>query len=112
VFSPFDFLNLAKDLINDNEAKIRTAISRAYYSSFLIARDTFSLSEKTPKVHRKVVSILYSRNPIVANQLHLLRRKRNFADYDTKVVLSRNDAENAIKLAEDIITGLRAGSEL
>jgi len=39
----------------------------------------------------------------IANKLHLLRRQRNFADYDTKITLSATDAENAIGLAEAVI---------
>jgi len=94
---------LARELIIDGEGKIRTAIGRAYYASFLIARGAVGINEKTPEVHRRVVSDLYRRNPVIANKLHLLRRQRNFADYDMGVPLRVNDAESAIVLAEAVI---------
>jgi len=105
MFNPIEFLDLARGLLrlSDGEGKIRTAIGRAYYGSFLIARDAVGINEKTPEVHRRVVSVLYRRNPVIANKLHLLRRQRNFADYDTRITLSVTDAENAIVLAEAVI---------
>lgn len=112
MFNPREFLNLAGELIllSDGEGKIRTAIGRAYYASFLIARDAIGINEKMPEVHRRVVSVLYGRNPVIANKLHLLRRQRNFADYDTGITLSANDAETAIGLAEAVINEVSSWS--
>lgn len=104
MFNPSDFLDLAKKLGKNNEARIRTAVGRAYYSSFLNIRNALSIEEKTPQVHRKVLSKLYSKSPVTANKLHYLRRQRNLADYDTDVTLEAKDAEKAVKFAEDIIT--------
>ena len=105
MFNPIEFIDLARELLrsSDGEARIRTAMGRAYYASFLIARGAVGINEKTPDVHRRVVSALYQRNPVIANKLHLLRRQRNFADYDTRITLSIDDAKSAIMLAEAVI---------
>ena len=47
--------------------------------------------------------MLYSKNPIIANKLHFMRRQRNMADYDTELAMRAEDAEKAIKFAEEII---------
>lgn len=103
MFNPSDFLDLATEIGNDSEARIRTSIGRAYYASFLIVRNALSVGEKTPQVHRKVLGMLYSKNPIIANKLHFMRRQRNMADYDTELTMRAEDAEKAIKFAEEII---------
>lgn len=103
MFDPIDFLDLAKELIDGNEAKLRTSISRAYYASFMFLRDVMNIDDKTPEVHKKIVCVLYRKNPIIANKLHLLRRQRNIADYNTHFIVNRENAKNAIKLAEDVI---------
>ncbi len=103
MFNPYDFFDLARKLGKNNEAGIRTSVGRAYYASFLIARNALSIDEKNPQVHRKVLSMLYSRNPVIANKLHYLRRLRNLADYDIELAMKVDDAEKAIKFAEEII---------
>jgi uncharacterized protein (UPF0332 family) len=103
MFDPSDFLDLAMELEKNNEAKIRTVIGRAYYASFLTARNTMSIGEKTPELHKMVLSFLYRKNPVIANKLHYLRRQRNIADYDTELVIEADGADKAVKLAEEII---------
>ena len=102
MFDPSDFLDLARELGKNNEARIRTAVGRAYYASFLAIRNAMAIEEKTPEVHRKVLSMLYKKNAVIANKLHYLRRQRNIADYDTKLVMGADDADKAVKLAEEI----------
>ena len=101
MFDPSDFLDLAKELGRKNEAHIRTA--RAYYASFLIARNAFLIEEKKPDVHRMVLNMLYRKNPVIANKLHYLRRQRNIADYDTELVMGADEADKAVKLAREIM---------
>lgn len=103
MFNPIDFLDLAKELTGGNEAKLRTSISRAYYASFMFLRDIMRIADKTPEVHKNVVCALYHKNPIIANKLHLLRRQRNLADYNTHFVINKENAKNAVKLADEII---------
>ncbi len=46
---------------------------------------------------------MYRKNPVIANKLHYLRRQRNIADYDTKLVMKADDADKAVKLAGEIM---------
>jgi len=103
MFDPSDFLDLARELGGNNEARIRTAVGRAYYASFLTIRNTMAIEEKTPEVHRMVLSMFYRKNPVIANKLHYLRRQRNIADYDTEIVMGADDADKAVKLAGEIM---------
>ena len=111
MFNPIHFLHLAKKLAKGNEASVRTSISRSYYSSFLIARAKLGLELRIPAVHQKVIERLYKKNPVIANNLHLLRKLRNLSDYDTKITLQITDAEKALKLADSITSKLRAESK-
>ena len=43
MFDPINFFHLAQQLVKGNEASVRTSISRAYYASFLTARDKLRL---------------------------------------------------------------------
>ncbi|MFH1856507.1 MAG: hypothetical protein ABH836_04675 [Candidatus Omnitrophota bacterium] len=94
--NPDSFLDLAKKL-NDgeiilSEAKIRTAISRAYYFIFLKIRQKLEKSGfdivETSESHRQITDLLkktQDTNAIkVALGLQSLRTKRNTADYNMK----------------------------
>jgi hypothetical protein len=50
-----------------------------------------AIEEKTPEVHRKVLRMLYTKNAVIANKLHYLRRQRNIADYDTKLFMGADN---------------------
>lgn len=43
MFDPSDFLDLAIELGTNDEARIRTAVGRAYYATFLTARNAFAI---------------------------------------------------------------------
>ncbi len=110
MFEPLKFLNLAEELVRGDidEAKIRTSIGRSYYASFLLAREAAGLSDlKAPEVHRKVISFLYSKDPPVANKLHILRRQRNNADYDLDRTFGLEESEESLKMAKNIVERLR-----
>jgi uncharacterized protein (UPF0332 family) len=87
---------------------VRTSISRSYYASFLLAREKLGVKLKIPAVHQKVIQNLYEKDPVIANNLHSLRRLRNLSDYDIKITLRIADAEKALKLADFITNKLRA----
>ena len=109
MFDPLDFFKLAKELAGGDEASIRTSIGRAYYASFLIARDRLELELRIPEVHQRIVEILYKKYPLAANNLHQLRRLRNLSDYDTKAVLKPTDSEKALELASVVIEKVSGG---
>lgn len=106
MFNPIDFLRLAKRFAKGDEANVRTSISRSYYGSFLLAREKLGVKLRIPEVHQKVIQNLYGKNPVVANNLHSLRRLRNLSDYDTKITLQTTDAKRALKLATIITSKL------
>src|SRR5581483_12108810 len=100
---PFDwsaFVSLARDLKAspepDPEARLRTALSRAYFGAFCHARNyaqrwlRFQPSG-TEEDHRRVRECLWGkRRQNVARALDQLRRWRNIADYadDTRLDLA------------------------
>lgn len=82
---PLAFLELAQELAvqDGEEVKLRTAVSRAYYSLFLIARQKTDVQARD-KVHTRVVSAIKQRKGYRATgeQLDALRRLRTVADYE------------------------------
>ncbi len=87
----------------DDEARRRTAIGRAYYASFLLARDMLHLTLGTPQVHQKVVEALHQTSHATANKMHTLRRMRNQSDYNTNINIHHDDVDEALELAKTII---------
>lgn len=104
MFDSIDFFRLAKKIINEDEASVRTSIGRAYYASFLIARGKLGLMSRHSNIHHKVIESLYGINPMIANKLHSLRRLRNLANYDVYVSLRIIDAKIALTLSDVIIS--------
>lgn len=91
-----------------DEAQVRTAIGRAYYASFLLARDRLGIGGGGGKVHKAVVSRLHSkRRHKMARHLKELRNLRNKADYNVTITLSQAEAGRALGLAEAFIQGFR-----
>jgi uncharacterized protein (UPF0332 family) len=82
---PHDFLTLARELAgqNDEQGRLRTAVGRAYYALFLIAREKTHIMAKR-ETHEKVIQAL-KKTPgyrPTADQLDKLRRLREVADYE------------------------------
>jgi uncharacterized protein (UPF0332 family) len=119
------FLELAKELVKqatrlpNQEAKLRTAISRAYYAAFLKARYHLRYKEHDRNIPRNVDVHKYVREKFKASEiaerkeiaqgLENLREERNKADYDPNYRdLSRNSqlvllsANNVISLLETL----------
>ena len=123
-----EFLNLAQELAATNsdssanrEAKLRSAISRAYYSTFCLARNYWRDIEKDPRLFRKNRDInehLYvaeefiyhptkMKNMVkIGENLSRLRELRNKADYEDTIFNLQKEARNALVLAENIISAL------
>jgi uncharacterized protein (UPF0332 family) len=121
---PFDwtaYLDLARELAGQTpgppleEARLRSAISRAYYAAFkkafnyLCDRDPGVRFQRND-VHRYVCEkFLY--NPDVSWQdvgsnLDRLRWLRNRADYDDQMTDLAGDTQRALSYAAEIITAL------
>jgi hypothetical protein len=81
-FDPLLFLTLARLLATTAEERhIRTAVGRAYYTAFLIARDKLGVVVQKD-VHTEVIRALRGRNRAWADKLDSLRRLRLAADYE------------------------------
>ncbi|MEG3975807.1 HEPN domain-containing protein [Microcoleus sp. herbarium8] len=115
------YLNLAKELAGrstipaEQEARLRDAISRSYYAAFILARNYLRDEQghslpKTSDVHQYVWQQFDinpdSRYQLVANNLKVLRRYRNQADYDDNFPLLSASASIAIKRCQEIISTL------
>lgn len=123
-----EYLNLAQELAATNsessdnrEAKLRSAISRAYYSTFCLARNYLRDIEKDPRLFRKNRDInehqyvaeefIYhptkKKNLVkIGENLSRLRELRNQADYEDTMFNLQREARNALMLAENIISAL------
>jgi len=116
MFDPLDFLRLAYDLERiSKEAEIRTSIGRAYYATFLYAREW--LRDKNWNIHDN-----YRDHGEVLRGLHHHKGRttrdkmaslhddyRKIADYELDYGINYAEAKDAIKLANDIIRKLRSG---
>ena len=123
-----EYLNLAQELATTNsdssanrEAKLRSAISRAYYSTFCLARNYLRDIEKDPRLSRKNRDInehqyvaeefIYHptkmKNMVkIGENLSRLRELRNKADYEDTMFNLQNAVKNALMLAQNIISAL------
>jgi uncharacterized protein (UPF0332 family) len=121
---PFEwtaYLDLARELAGQSpgpsleEARLRSAISRAYYAAFkkafnyLCDRDP-AVRFQRDDVHRYVYEkFLY--NPAmdwqdIGSNLDRLRRLRNRADYEDQIADLPTDTQKALDYAADIIAAL------
>jgi uncharacterized protein (UPF0332 family) len=123
-----EYLNLAQELAAPNsdglansEAKLRSAVSRAYYSTFCLARNYLRDIEKDPRLSRKSRDInehqyvaeefIYHPTKMkqmvkIGENLSRLRELRNKADYEDTVFNLQNAVKNALMLAQNIILAL------
>jgi uncharacterized protein (UPF0332 family) len=110
-----DFLRVARTLVvAGGEAEYRSAVSRAYYAAFHAARDLMgNLRFSVPRADR-AHEYLYRRlnnsglGPVVTagRDLHVLRGRRNQADYDVGLVVPIKAATDSVAEAEAILQTL------
>lgn len=95
----------------NNEEDFRTAISRAYYSVFLIAwyrimdkrPDLLRLYKEDESKHYKVKRALkILRHGNISGKLNSLSRARGTADYEMETPVDRTFANDELLLAKDI----------
>ena len=120
-FSWAEYYTLAEDLIHSSglsasdEAKYRTAISRAYYAALGLARK-YLINEGYPvpetaeshyTVKRDFIQVSKNlkdrRYAVVGQKLGILRDERAKADYDDIVIRVKEIAEGAIEDSKYII---------
>ncbi|CAD6548619.1 hypothetical protein LMG27952_04757 [Paraburkholderia hiiakae] len=105
---PREFLAVARELHqgaqNTEEAKLRSAVSRAYYAAFLYARNTAGIADSTSTVHSLTRQhYLKIGEAKVASRLDSLRVSRNDADYDLALSFSKIKSNQAIDIAQRVI---------
>ena len=107
-----DFLALATRLAGGTtEAEGRSAVSRAYYAAFHVARQLFAdlgfAVPRADRAHQYLTFRLANCGDSVVEQagrdLETLRRLRNRADYDGTPALTQPQAVAAFRLAEGIV---------
>ena len=113
--NPRDFLVLAEEWVVElREAEWRSAVSRAYYAVFHVARELFQrcgfVVSQGDQAHRYLwIRLANSGHPTIqraGNDLNFLRRRRNWADYEFGSALSQHDAMNDVAAAADVIRTL------
>jgi uncharacterized protein (UPF0332 family) len=108
-FNWIRYIYLATELLKgSDESYYRSAISRAYYGVFCIARDRKGYSNyKRSDVHSKVITEYVKSNDederSVGFLLVELRNSRNQADYNSNKVIRKNEAERMVKAAKFIL---------
>lgn len=113
-FDPQDFLGLAAALsadTNARQAELRSAISRAYYGAFLLAKERLAQQRLmtpsgTGRDHLTTISTLRSRNRRAGDELDKLRLNRNTADYQLAAVITHAQATQALSSARTIVSRL------
>ena len=111
-----DFLELAESWVNrSTEAEWRSAVSRAYYSLFHVARQ-FLLQcgfevRKGDQAHadlwRRLCNCGVPEVQHAGRELQNLRGDRNTADYDTHVAFPQAHSKAAVELARETVEVLR-----
>src|SRR5262249_38899035 len=106
-----DYMPLAARMAGGStEAEWRSAVSRAYYTGFHVARRLFfELQFTVPRAdraHQYLVFRLSNCGEPAAEQagrdLETLRRLRNRADYDDSPAVTKAQANGAVRLADDL----------
>ena len=118
-----EYFYLAKELAETSEeAELRSAVSRAYYSAFCLARNYLRDIQLDPRLswhktydinaHQYVAEeFIYhqSKSQImieIAKDLTRLRIMRNKADYEDTMFNLKKEARTALMLAQNIISAL------
>ena len=118
-----EYFYLAKELTETSkESELRSAVSRAYYSAFCLARNYLRDIQQYPTLWRNITYDInahkYVAEKFIYNQsksqimieigkdLNRLRKMRNKADYEDTMFNLQREARNALVLAENIISAL------
>ncbi len=112
-----DYVDISEKFLENNdefyqEAYLRSAVSRAYYGVFCIARNKKELlSKRDRNVHRDIINkYKNSENRIerkIGKNLDELRSKRNLADYDEKYLFKKTEVERIVIIAKEILKALQ-----
>lgn len=109
VFDPERFLEVAERMAAPtDEANGRTAISRAYYGAFLLARDMADIKDMTARAHAETRRhYAECGEKEVAEDLQSLRTARNLADYRTDLRVTHLVCDEAVKTSRRVRSALK-----
>ncbi|NWO54998.1 HEPN domain-containing protein [Chromohalobacter israelensis] len=96
------------DVTPSDQARLRSAVNRAYYAAFLTARaycDDQALVTGTGASHEKVINALLDQRDLAkrGNQLNEMKRLRHKADYDWHRDISHRDARKTVKTCGELV---------
>jgi uncharacterized protein (UPF0332 family) len=112
---PRDFLRLAESLAQAGaEAELRTAVSRAYYAAFHVARKLFlNCGFMVPQADRahgylwlRLSNTREAQTRWAGEELKRLRSERNRADYQLLHPFTASDSQRCLRTAREIILRL------
>jgi uncharacterized protein (UPF0332 family) len=112
-----DFLAVATALAaGKTEAEWRSAISRAYYAAFHVAREFLTTLRFRVPAGEQAHAYIWLRlsntgdpkNDVLGRLLRDLRGRRNTADYDLARARTASNAQDALNDAKDLIAQLAA----
>lgn len=109
-----NYVYLAEELSKrQEEACLRSSMSRAYYGVFCIARNEKWLRDYKPEkdeeegIHQKVINKYKDSSDVIEQRigsfLDRLRRLRNIADYDENKLINRDFAERSVEGANHVL---------
>jgi uncharacterized protein (UPF0332 family) len=116
-FDWLGYVRLAERLSNESdESSLRSAVSRAYYGVFCIARNKKGYQKyQKSDVHQKVIDeYLNSEDEderSIGWLLIKLRKQRNYVDYNDYRHFDKAIAKKMIGLAKDILTLMKIPSK-
>jgi uncharacterized protein (UPF0332 family) len=114
-----DFLILADSLlISGSKAARRSAVSRAYYAGFHVARELLSdLGFTVPRGDQahgylwlRLSNCSDQQVELAGREVNQLRRDRNRSDYDIQIIVSQTSAEGQVQRAKSILQILDAAT--
>jgi uncharacterized protein (UPF0332 family) len=110
-FDPREFLRLAEELAKrgHDEAALRSAISRAYYAAYWVARRFLFGAGIRVQGHIEIWNAFRQLDEAAwktGENGSLLRRSRNSADYDERASNLEYRARNALVMAKGILSDL------
>lgn len=113
-FRPSAFVKLADSLSRQtDEASHRSAMSRAYYATFLVTRDLLRIRDLSSDVHGRTCRELKAVGlEDLATDLEKLRRLRNTADYNTAICFRQREACDGVRTATALLAELQSPATL
>lgn len=105
---PKEMVAFAGELLSKSESEqdFRSIINRAYYGAFLTARDKAGIKNSGGSIHKEVIDYYQTRVSKVSNNLSVLKKLRQKADYEIHKDVTRTEARQSCSKARSIVESL------